>query len=446
MKLLFVSLGCDKNLVDSEEMLGLLTGNGFEIVDDETEAEAIVVNTCCFINDAKEESVNTILEMAEYKKTGSCKVLVVTGCMAQRYKQEIIDEIPEVDAVLGTTTYDSIIEAVEEALGGEHMLKCEDIDRLVLTNAKRMLTTGGHYAHLKIAEGCDKHCTYCIIPKLRGNYRSFPMEKLVKEAEELAAQGVKELILVAQETTLYGTDIYGKKSLHLLLKELCKIKGIRWIRVQYCYPEEIYDELIQTMKEEKKICHYLDLPIQHCNDEVLKRMGRRTTKAELIEKIKMLRKEIPDIALRTTLISGFPGETNEQHEECIEFVREMKFDRLGVFPYSEEEGTKAADYPEQIDMEIRRRWADEIMEAQQEVIFAQNETLVGKTYKAIVDGYLPQDNVYVARTYRDTPEIDGCIFFQVPYEIVSGTIVTLLVTDAKGYDLIGEICSEEDDE
>ena len=446
MKLLFVSLGCDKNLVDSEEMLGLLTGNGFEIVDDETEAEAIVVNTCCFINDAKEESVNTILEMAEYKKTGSCKVLVVTGCMAQRYKNEIIEEVPEVDAVLGTTSYGDILKAIREAMEGKHFQEFKDIDYLPEKLGKRVLTTGGHFGYLKIAEGCDKHCTYCIIPKLRGKFRSVPMERLVTQAKEMAEEGVKELILVAQETTVYGTDIYGKKSLHILLKELCKIKGIRWIRVLYCYPEEIYDELIQTMKEEKKICHYLDLPIQHCNDEVLKRMGRRTTKAELIEKIKMLRKEIPDIALRTTLISGFPGETNEQHEECIEFVREMKFDRLGVFPYSEEEGTKAADYPEQIDMEIRRRWADEIMEAQQEVIFAQNETLVGKTYKAIVDGYLPQDNVYVARTYRDTPEIDGCIFFQVPYEIVSGTIVTLLVTDAKGYDLIGEICSEEDDE
>ena len=446
MKLLFVSLGCDKNLVDSEEMLGLLTGNGFEIVDDETEAEAIVVNTCCFINDAKEESVNTILEMAEYKKTGSCKVLVVTGCMAQRYKNEIIEEVPEVDAVLGTTSYGDILKAIREAMEGKHFQEFKDIDYLPEKLGKRVLTTGGHFGYLKIAEGCDKHCTYCIIPKLRGKFRSVPMERLVTQAKEMAEEGVKELILVAQETTVYGTDIYGKKSLHILLKELCKIKGIRWIRVLYCYPEEIYDELIQTMKEEKKICHYLDLPIQHCNDEVLKRMGRRTTKAELIEKIKMLRKEIPDIALRTTLISGFPGETNEQHEECIEFVREMKFDRLGVFPYSEEEGTKAADYPEQIDMEIRRQWADEIMEAQQEVIFAQNETLVGKTYKAIVDGYLPQDNVYVARTYRDTPEIDGCIFFQVPYEIVSGTIVTLLVTDAKGYDLIGEICSEEDDE
>ena len=337
MNILFVSLGCDKNLVDSEVMLGLLAEKGYGFTDDEMEADVIVVNTCCFIGDAKEESVNTILEMAEHKKDAKCKALIVTGCMAQRYKQEIIDEIPEVDAVLGTTTYDSIIEAVEEALGGEHMLKCEDIDRLVLTNAKRMLTTGGHYAHLKIAEGCDKHCTYCIIPKLRGNYRSFPMEKLVKEAEELAAQGVKELILVAQETTLYGTDIYGKKSLHLLLKELCKIKGIRWIRVQYCYPEEIYDELIQTMKEEKKICHYLDLPIQHASDRVLKRMGRRTTKQELVDIIGRLRREIPDIFLRTTLISGFPGETQEDHEELMEFVDEIEFDRLGVFPYSAEE-------------------------------------------------------------------------------------------------------------
>ena len=360
--------------------------------------------------------------------------------------EEVKKEIPEVDAILGTNSYDSIWEAVEETLDDKFYENFHTLTGLPHVNTKRTITTGGHFAYLKIAEGCNKNCTYCIIPSMRGHYRSVPMEDLIEEAEKLAEKGIRELILVAQETTLYGVDLYHEKKLPELLRRLSEILDIEWIRVLYCYPEEITVELAQELRENPKVCHYLDLPIQHCNDEVLKRMGRRTTKAELIEKIKMLRKEIPDIALRTTLISGFPGETNEQHEECIEFVREMKFDRLGVFPYSEEEGTKAADYPEQIDMEIRRQWADEIMEAQQEVIFAQNETLVGKTYKAIVDGYLPQDNVYVARTYRDTPEIDGCIFFQVPYEIVSGTIVTLLVTDAKGYDLIGEICSEEDDE
>ena len=426
MNILFVSLGCDKNLVDSEVMLGLLAEKGYGFTDDEMEADVIVVNTCCFIGDAKEESVNTILEMAEHKKDAKCKALIVTGCMAQRYKQEIIDEIPEVDAVLGTTTYDSIIEAVEEALGGEHMLKCEDIDRLVLTNAKRMLTTGGHYAHLK----------------LRGNYRSFPMEKLVKEAEELAAQGVKELILVAQETTLYGTDIYGKKSLHLLLKELCKIKGIRWIRVQYCYPEEIYDELIQTMKEEPKVCNYLDLPIQHASDRILKRMGRRTSQADLRAIIGKLRQEIPDICLRTTLISGFPGETEEDHEELMNFVDEMEFDRLGVFTYSAEEDTPAATMPDQIPEELKEERRDEIMELQQEISFEKAEEMVGKSLWCMVEGKVADEYAYVARTYKDAPGVDGYLFIQTIEELMSGDFVKVRVTGADEYDLIGEIDDE----
>ena len=318
MNILFISLGCDKNLVDSEQMLGLLTQKGFTLTDDETQADVIVINTCCFIHDAKEESIQNILEMAEYRKSGSCKALIVTGCLAQRYKQEIIDEIEEVDAVIGTTAHDEIFDVIEKTLAGQKELDIQDVDRLVEIDAKRVVTTGGHYAHLKIAEGCDKHCTYCIIPKIRGNYRSVPMERLLKEAQDLADQGVKELILVAQETTIYGTDLYGKKSLHILLKKLCEVKGIRWIRVLYCYPEEIYDELIETIRDEKKICHYLDLPIQHASDRILKRMGRRTTRAQLEEIIGKLRKEIPDIALRTTLITGFPGETQEDHEERLE--------------------------------------------------------------------------------------------------------------------------------
>lgn len=446
MHIYFVSLGCDKNLVDSEKMLALLTKEGYELTDEPEQAEIIVVNTCAFIHDAKQESIETLLELAEYKKTGKCKVLIASGCLAERYQNTILEEMPEIDGVIGTTAYDDIAVVVKKALGGEHAALTKELDYLPVHLTDRVTSGMSHVGYLKISEGCNKNCTYCIIPSMRGHYRSVPMEDLIEEAEKLAEKGIRELILVAQETTLYGVDLYHEKKLPELLRRLSEIRDIEWIRVLYCYPEEITVELAQELRENPKVCHYLDLPIQHCNDEVLKRMGRRTTKAELIEKINMLRKLVPDIALRTTLISGFPGETDEQHEECIEFVRKMKFDRLGVFPYSEEEGTKAADYPEQIDMEIRRRWADEIMEAQQEVIFAQNETLVGKTYKAIVDGYLPQDNVYVARTYRDTPEIDGCIFFQVPYEIVSGTIVTLLVTDAKGYDLIGEICSEEDDE
>ncbi len=439
MKLLFVSLGCDKNLVDSEEMLGLLTGNGFEIVDDETEAEAIVVNTCCFINDAKEESVNTILEMAEYKKTGSCKVLVVTGCMAQRYKNEIIEEVPEVDAVLGTTSYGDILKAIREAMEGKHFQEFKDIDYLPEKLGKRVLTTGGHFGYIKIAEGCDKHCTYCIIPKLRGKFRSVPMERLVTQAKEMAEEGVKELILVAQETTVYGTDIYGKKSLHILLKELCKIKGIRWIRVLYCYPEEIYDELIQTMKEEKKICHYLDLPIQHASDRILKRMGRRTTQAELVEIVNKLRREIPDIVLRTTLISGFPGETQEDHEELMSFVDEMEFDRLGVFPYSAEEGTKAAEMDGQIPEDIKESRRDEIMALQQEISAEKEERRIGQEMSVLIEGYLYEDDIYIGRTYMDAPKVDGNVFVRAEEELISGDIVPVRITGANEYDLMGDV-------
>lgn len=442
MHILFVSLGCDKNLVDSEVMLGLLAKRGYGFTDDEAEADIIVINTCAFIQDAKEESVNTILEMAGYKKEGKCKALIVTGCLAQRYRQEIIDEIPEVDAVLGTTTYDSISEAIDQALGGAHMLKCEDINRLVLTDAKRLLTTGGHYAHLKIAEGCDKHCTYCIIPKLRGSYRSVPMERLVAEARELAQQGVKELILVAQETTLYGMDLYGEKSLHRLLKELCTIKGIRWIRVQYCYPEEIYDELIQTIKEEPKVCHYLDLPIQHASDRILKRMGRRTSQQDIRNIVERLRKEIPDICLRTTLISGFPGETEEDHEELMAFVDELEFDRLGVFAYSPEEDTPAALMEDQIPEEVKEERRDELMELQQEISFEKAEDMIGRELWCMVEGKVADEYAYVARTYKDAPGVDGYIFIQTPEELMSGDFVRVHVTGADEYDLIGEIADE----
>ena len=386
MKLLFISLGCDKNLVDSERMLGILAKEGYELTDEESEADIIVINTCCFINDAKEESIQNILTMAEYRKEGSCRALIVTGCLAQRYRAEIIDEIPEVDAVLGTTSFDDILEAVKKALGGEQLLEFKDLDLLPQVKSKRILTTGGHYAHLKIAEGCDKHCTYCIIPKIRGNYRSIPMEELAAEAEELALEGVRELILVAQETTLYGVDLYGRKSLHLLLKRLCQISGIRWIRILYCYPEEIYDELIQTMKEEPKICHYLDLPIQHANDTILRRMGRRTSKAQLTAIVEKLRREIPDIILRTTLISGFPGETEEQHEELAAFIDQMEFDRLGVFAYSPEEDTPASLMDDQVDEEVKLDRRDELMELQQEIAFEKAADRVGMTVLAMVEG------------------------------------------------------------
>lgn len=439
MNILFISLGCDKNLVDSEVMLGLLDKKGYQIVDSEEDADIIVVNTCCFIHDAKEESIQTILEMAEYKKEGKLKALIVTGCLAQRYQQEIIDEIPEVDAVLGTTSYDHIVEAVEEALAGNGHVVLEDVDALPDVKEKRLVTTGGHYAYMKIAEGCDKHCTYCIIPKLRGNYRSVPMEKLLAEAKDLADQGVKELILVAQETTVYGKDLYGEKSLHKLLRELCKISGIQWIRILYCYPEEIYDELIQTIKEENKVCHYLDLPIQHASDAVLKRMGRRTSKAQLVEIIEKLRKEIPDISLRTTLITGFPGETQEQHEELKDFVDEMEFDRLGVFTYSPEEDTPAATMTEQIPEEVKEERQAELMELQQEIAFDLAEDMVGREVLVMIEGKVADENAYVGRTYRDAPNVDGYIFINTDEELMTGDIVKVRVTGAYEYDLIGEI-------
>ena len=438
-KILFISLGCDKNLVDSEVMLGILADRGFEMTDTEDDADIIIINTCCFINDAKEESINTILEMAEYKKTGPCKALIVTGCLAQRYKQEIVDEIPEVDAVIGTSKYYEIFDAVDQALKGSHFLDVDDLDRLPSVPGKRILTTGGHYAHLKIAEGCDKHCTYCIIPKIRGNYRSVPMEQLLAEAASLAEQGVKELILVAQETTLYGVDLYGKKSLHILLQELAKIKGIRWIRILYCYPEEIYPELIETIKNEKKVCHYLDMPIQHASDAILKRMGRRTTKAQLKETVSLLRKEIPDIVLRTTLIAGFPGETQEQHEELIEFVDEMEFERLGVFAYSPEENTPAASMPDQIPEEIKEERRDAILELQQEIAFDKAADMVGRTLYAMIEGKVADEPAYVARTYADSPDIDGYVFANTGEMLMSGDFVKVKITGSAEYDLIGEL-------
>ena len=439
MKILFISLGCDKNLVDTEVMLGMLASRGYEMTNDEQEADIIVINTCCFIHDAKEESIQNILEMAEYKKNGSAKALIVTGCMAERYRQEILDEIPEVDEVLGTTAYDRILDAVDAALAGQHEVMTADLDALPLPETKRLVTTGGHFAYLKIEEGCDKHCTYCIIPKIRGNFRSVPMERLLKEAQDLAEQGVKELILVAQETTLYGKDLYGEKSLPKLLRELCKISGIRWIRILYCYPEEITDELIQVMKEEPKICHYLDLPIQHANDTILKRMGRRTSKQELINIVQKLRKEIPDICLRTTLITGFPGETQEQHEEVMEFIDTLEFDRLGAFTYSPEEDTPAATFEDQIDEEVKEDRQADIMELQQEIAFDKAEDMIGREVLVMIEGKVADENAYVGRTYRDAPNVDGLIFINTDVELISGDFAKVKVTGALDYDLIGEL-------
>ncbi len=442
MKVLFISLGCDKNLVDSEKMLDLLSKKGYEFTDFEAEADIIVVNTCCFIGDAKEESINTILEMAQMKEQGVCKVLIAAGCLAQRYRDEILTEIPELDGIIGTNSCEALIEVIESALEGKKESICYDINARQSHLEGRLLTTGGHYAFLKIAEGCDKHCTYCVIPSVRGTYRSVPMEALIDEAKMLADKGVRELILVAQETTLYGTDIYGRKALPELLHKLAEIEGIQWIRIQYCYPEEITDELIEAIKTEKKVCNYLDIPIQHASDSVLKRMGRRTTKHQLIDKINKLREEIPDIALRTTLISGFPGETEEDHEELMAFVDEMEFDRLGVFTYSQEEDTPAARMENQIDEAVKEDRRDEIMELQQEISLDRCESMIGRTVAVMIEGKVADENAYVGRTYMDAPNVDGYIFVNTELELMTGMFVEVVVTGALEYDLIGVIKDE----
>lgn len=439
MKILFISLGCDKNTVDSESMIGLLQEKGYQFTDDETEAEIIIVNTCCFIGDAKEESINTILEMAQYKESGSLKALIVTGCLAQRYKEEIQKEIPEVDAILGTTAIDQIVTAVEKTLEGKEENFVMDCNRMPRVQAKRSLSTGGHFAYLKIAEGCDKCCSYCIIPKVRGSFRSVPMEDLVEEAKALVAGGVKEIILVAQETTLYGKDLYGKKSLPELLHALNQIAGLYWIRILYCYPEEITEELIAAIKTEEKVCHYLDIPIQHASDDILKRMGRWTNRAHLQEIIGKLRKEIPDIALRTTLISGFPGETEYDHEILMDFVDEMEFDRLGVFTYSPEEDTVAAEMDNQIPEEIKLDRQAELMELQQEIAFEKAENTVGQTMMIMIEGYLPEEGTYIGRSYKDAPNVDGYVFVNTDRNLMSGDFVQVKIIGSYEYDLIGEV-------
>ena len=444
MKILFISLGCDKNLVDTEMMLGQLSQEGFTFTDDEYEAEVIVVNTCCFINDAKEESINTILEMAELKKQGTLKALVVTGCLAQRYKEEIQTEIPEVDCILGTTAIDRIAEAVKEVLDGQAVgLKhIDDINRQPVYGKKRIMTTGGHYAYMKIAEGCDKHCTYCIIPKIRGNFRSVPMEALIKEAKELVEQGVKEIILVAQETTLYGQDLYGRKALPELLDKLNEIRGLYWIRILYCYPEEVTDELIDTIKRNDKVCHYLDIPIQHGSDAVLKRMGRRTNEQQLRDIVDKLRTEIPDICLRTTLISGFPGETEEDHEAVMHFVDDLEFDRLGVFTYSPEEDTPAAMMSDQIEEEVKEDRRAEIMELQQEIAYDKADAMIGQKLMVMIEGKVADEDAYVGRSYKDAPNVDGYVFVNTGKNLMTGDFVPVVITGSYEYDLIGEIEDE----
>ena len=447
MKILFVSLGCDKNRVDTEMMLGSLSDHGFSFTDDEEEAEAAVVNTCCFINDAKEESINTILELAERRAKGQLSALIVTGCLGQRYQEEIQKEIPEVDEILGIASTDKILAALEETIKRNklysHKNYFDDLSKKPVGGLKRVITTGGLFNYLKIAEGCDKHCSYCIIPKVRGGYRSVPMEELLTDARNLAEAGITELIVIAQETTLYGTDIYGKKKLPELLHKLCEIEGIRWIRVLYCYPEEITEELIQTIKNEPKICHYLDLPIQSGSDRILKKMGRRTNNAEIRKLISHLREEIPDICLRTTLISGFPGETAADHNETMALVRDLRFDRLGVFTYSQEEGTPAAEMPEQLSERVKNTRRNKIMRLQQEIAFESAEKTVGRVVDAVIEGRITDADdddglSYVARTYKDAPDIDGYLFVTgVQRELMTGDYIKVLITGSNEYDLIG---------
>ncbi len=438
-KVLFISLGCDKNLVDSEHMIGNLVSRGYEMTNEEDQADIIVINTCSFIHDAQDESVQNILEMAEYKKSGSCRALIVTGCLAELFGDDILKELDEVDAVIGTNSIDELPDVIEKVYEGKRLVVKKELKGLPKTDGKRTMVTGGHFEYLKIAEGCNKRCTYCIIPYLRGNYRSVPMEELLKEAETLAKNGVRELNIVAQETTVYGIDLYGEKMLHVLLRKLCEIEELHWIRVLYCYPEEIYPELIKTMKEQPKICKYLDLPIQHCSDEILKKMGRKTTKDDLVNIIAELRKQMPDIILRTTLITGFPGETEKQHRELLEFVEEMKFDRLGVFTYSRQDKTLAAKFDGQVDEEIKEARKEEIMLLQQGISLSKNQDRVGKDLEVFVEGYYPDDNIYVGRSYGDAPDIDGYVFFKSYSNPDSGSFVNIRITEASEYDIAGEM-------
>ena len=444
MKIMFISLGCDKNLVDTEMMLGMLAEKGYQFTDDEQEAEIVVVNTCCFIGDAKEESINTLIEIGRLKETANVKMLIAAGCLAQRYRKEIREQIPEVDVIIGTMAIDKIVEAVEEYQTKQYTTFVEDIDRTPVSGKKRVVTTGGHYAYMKIAEGCDKRCSFCIIPKVRGSYRSIPMETLLKEANTLVEQGVKELILVAQETTLYGTDLYGKKSLPELLRKLSEIRGLYWIRILYCYPEEITEELIDTIAELPKVCHYLDIPIQHASDKILKRMGRRTNQQQLKDKIAMIRSKIPDMCLRTTLITGFPGESQEDHEQSMAFVDEMEFDRLGVFTYSAEEDTPAAGFPDQIEEEVKKDRQADIMELQQEIAFEKAEGMTGQDVLVMIEGKVADENAYVGRTYKDAPNVDGLVFVNTDRELMTGDFVPVHITGSYEYDLIGEIKDENE--
>lgn len=445
-KVSFTSLGCDKNRVDSEVMVGILRRDGYEITPDETEADLIVVNTCCFIKDALEESIETILELAELKKTGNCKGLVVAGCLGERYQKDFFDELPEVDAVVGTGAYESIGTVAENILGGsdEKRYLADINSQMDESNANlRVLSTAPYFAYLKISEGCDNNCTYCVIPKLRGKHRSRTMESLVDETRGLAELGVKELVLVAQDTSIYGRDLYGESKLHELLEKLSEIDGISWIRVLYCYPETLTQKTIDVMSTNPKVCHYLDMPIQHGSDTVLRRMGRKTSQNEIREKVLALRKAMPDIAIRTTVITGFPEETEEEFNGVVDFINEMKFERLGVFSYSNEDGTPASKMKNQIDDELKEVRRGKLMEEQKNIAIKNCEKEVGKIMEVLIEGKLPDENVYCARSRKDAPDIDGLVFINSEEELISGEFLKVKITEALDYDLIGEILENE---
>lgn len=442
IKVFYVSLGCDKNLVDSEVMLGMMNEEGYIITSDEKEADIIIVNTCSFIHDAKEESIETILEMAEYKETGNCKGLIVVGCLTERYKEELMEEMPEVDGILGTSNYDEIITTIKKVLEKEKVSSFKDINYSAKAYLNRLTSTTHSYAYLKIAEGCNNNCTYCIIPTLRGNIRSRDMESLVEEAKYLVSRGKKEIILVAQDTTKYGIDLYKEKRLPQLITELCKIEDLEWIRLLYCYPEDITDELIHVMKSEDKVVKYIDIPIQHVNDTILKNMARKSNKQTIIDVITKLRTNIPEICIRSTLIVGFPGETDDQFNELKTFVEEMKIDRLGVFTYSKEEGTKAALMDNQIKESIKMKRQKTLMLTQQKISLEKNKKMIGKTLDIMIEGYLPDDEVYCGRSYKDAPNVDGVVFVECPYELLTGQIIKVVIEEAREYDLIGVMKDE----
>ncbi|MBR4343838.1 MAG: 30S ribosomal protein S12 methylthiotransferase RimO [Lachnospiraceae bacterium] len=441
MKVTIISLGCDKNLVDSEKILAQLSERGYEITDVPEEADVAVINTCCFIHDAKQESIDTILMTAELKKTGRLQFLVITGCLATRYSDDIQALIPEVDAIIVSSASDEIDRVIKELFSKSLSKKIvkKDIDKEPVLSKNRLYNTLKNHAYIKIADGCDKHCTYCVIPSIKGKYRSFKFEDIITEAEEAVKHGKNEIILVAQETTLYGVDLYGHKRIAELLRELNKIEGLEWIRLMYCYPEEIDDDLVSAIRDCDKVCKYIDMPIQHISDQVLKRMGRRTSGQDIKDTINKLRENIPNIVIRTSLITGFPMETEEEHHELLKFIKEYKLERLGVFTYSKEEGTPAAKLRPQIRKPEKNKRRDELMTAQQKVVFAQNKALKGRVLKAVIEGMLPTEGVYIGRTMRDAPDVDGCIFIKSDRELVLGTMVDVKIKKASGYDLSGEI-------